>query len=435
MTAVHVVGGGLAGAEAAWQCAQAGYDVRLSEMRPSKLTPAHQSGDLAELVCSNSFRAQSLSNAAGLLKEELRQLNSLIMACADCHAIGAGGALAVDRKAFAQEVTHRIQAHPRIHLVHEEVTTIPPGPAIIATGPLTSDAMAASLQAWTGESSFYFYDAAAPIVMADSVDMDHAFWQSRYDKGPAEDYLNCPLDKATYEAFYQALMEAEWAPTQDFEEEKFFEGCMPIETMAGRGMQTLLFGPMKPVGLVDPRTGQEPYAVLQLRRDDAEGRLMNLVGFQTRMKWPDQDRVFRRIPALAKAEFVRFGVMHRNAYLNSPRLLDACGRVKDMEAVFMAGQMTGVEGYIESVASGLVAGLALSADLAGNPLAPLPLTTAIGSLMAYISSKPGKDFQPMHTNFGLMPPLANRVKPKSLRNEKMSQRALADLTDWQERMA
>lgn len=434
MRPVHVVGGGLAGSEAAWQLAQAGYDVILSEMRPHKQTPAHQTGDLAELVCSNSFRSMDLANAAGLLKEELRLLGSFVMACADAHALGAGGALAVDRQGFSREVTQRLAAHPRIRISHQEVVDIPQGPAVIATGPLTSDALAQALQAWTGEESFYFYDAAAPIVMADSIDQDHAFWQSRYDKGPKEDYLNCPLDEATYKVFYQALMEADWAPTQDFEKDIFFESCMPIETMAGRGFQTLLFGPMKPVGLQDPKTGREPYAVLQLRRDDAQGTLMNLVGFQTRMTWTAQDKVFRLIPALAQAEFVRYGVMHRNAYLNSPAFLDALGRVKALEGVYMAGQMTGVEGYIESVASGLVAGLSLSRDLAGSPLEPLPMTTAMGSLLAYISTKPGKNFQPMHTNFGLMPPLAERVKPKKHRNEKMAARALADLRLWQERM-
>ncbi|SDD99543.1 FADH(2)-oxidizing methylenetetrahydrofolate--tRNA-(uracil(54)-C(5))-methyltransferase TrmFO [Peptococcus niger] len=428
MHKVRVIGGGLAGSEAAWQLAERGIGVTLYEMRPMTMTPAHHSGDLGELVCSNSLRAKDLGHAAGLLKEELRRAGSLIMRLADAHAIGAGGALAVDRVGFQRAITEAIETHPLITLQREEIREIPEdGITLVASGPLTSDALSASLKDLTGAEQLYFYDAAAPIVSKESIHMEDAFWQSRYDKGQAEDYLNCPMDEATYANFYRALLEAPWAETKDFEDEVFFEGCMPIETMAARGRDTLRFGPMKPVGLVDPATGETPYAVVQLRHDDAQGQLMNIVGFQTRMRWGAQEDLLKRIPALRDAEIVRYGVMHRNTYMNSPQVLLPTGQLKARPSLLFAGQMTGVEGYIESTAGGLVAGInAARLALEQAPLA-FPATTAIGALLAYITSGNGQNFQPMNINFGLLPPLAKRVRNKKERGGKYAERALTDL--------
>ena len=428
MHKVRVIGGGLAGSEAAWQLAERGIGVTLYEMRPMTMTPAHHSGDLGELVCSNSLRAKDLSHAAGLLKEELRRAGSLIMRLADAHAIGAGGALAVDRVGFQRAITEAVEAHPLITLQREEIREIPEdGITLVASGPLTSDALSASLKDLTGAEQLYFYDAAAPIVSKESIHMEDAFWQSRYDKGPAEDYLNCPMDEATYVDFYRALLEAPWAETKDFEDEVFFEGCMPIETMAARGRDTLRFGPMKPVGLVDPATGETPHAVVQLRHDDAQGQLMNIVGFQTRMRWGAQEDLLKKIPALRDAEIVRYGVMHRNTYMNSPQVLLPTGQLKARPSLLFAGQMTGVEGYIESTAGGLVAGI--NAARLASEQAPLafPATTAIGALLAYITSGNGQNFQPMNINFGLLPPLAKRVRNKKERGGKYAERALTDL--------
>lgn len=428
MPDVTVIGAGLAGSEAAWQLAERGYAVQLWEMRPKETTPAHQTDAFGELVCSNSLRALSLDNAAGLLKEELRRCGSLVMQAADATAIPAGGALAVDREAFSRYITERLKAHPNINIVTEEVRAVPrEGLVIVASGPLTSSALSEDIGELTGEDTFYFYDAAAPIVLTESIDMAEAFWQSRYDKGETADYLNCPMDEATYRAFYQALMAAEWAPTKDFEKEIFFEGCMPVEVMGARGYQTLLFGPMKPVGLTDPRTGETPYAVLQLRKDDEEGRLMNIVGFQTRMLWPEQRKVLAMVPALRNAEIVRYGVMHRNSFMNAPRLLSATGQLNSRDTLFFAGQMTGVEGYIESTASGLVAGRNAACLLAEKAPRILPETTAIGALMHYITHANPRYFQPMNINFGLMPSLPNKIRNKKERSQKMAERALQDL--------
>jgi len=430
LTYVSVLGAGLAGSEAAWQLAQRGVKVKLYEMRPQKTTPAHQGPYFAELVCSNSLRADRLENAVGLLKEEMRHLDSLIMACADKHRLPAGGALAVDREGFAREVTQRLSSHPLVEVIHQEVTELPgQGITVLATGPLTSPALTEELRRITGEEFLYFYDAAAPIIDGETIDYDKVFWASRYDKGD-KDYLNCPLNKEEYERFYHALITAEIHPIKSFEKEIYFEGCMPIEVMASRGPQTLLFGPLKPVGLIDPRTNQRPYAVIQLRRDNAAGSLFNMVGFQTHLKWGEQKRVFRMIPGLENAEFVRYGTMHRNTFINSPRLLHPTTQLKKYPYVLVAGQISGVEGYVESAASGLIAGInAARLFSKKDPLVP-PRTTAIGSLLNYITSADPEEFQPMNITFGLMPPWPEKIRDKKEKNLRLARRALEDLEKW-----
>ncbi|MFC5401926.1 FADH(2)-oxidizing methylenetetrahydrofolate--tRNA-(uracil(54)-C(5))-methyltransferase TrmFO [Cohnella soli] len=421
---VTVVGAGLAGSEAAWQIAKQGVPVTLYEMRPVKRTPAHHTGDFAELVCSNSLRANGLANAVGVLKEEMRRLDSLILSCADQHAVPAGGALAVDREGFSAEVTNRLRSHPLITVVSEEVQSIPrEGIVVIATGPLTSSELAEDIKSLMGEEYFYFFDAAAPIVEKDSIDLDKVFLASRYDKGEAA-YLNCPMTEAEYDAFYEALVTAETAEVKDFEKEMYFEGCMPIEVMAKRGKQTMLFGPMKPVGLVDPRTGIKSHAVIQLRQDNAAGTLYNIVGFQTHLKWGEQKRVFSMIPGLENAEFVRFGVMHRNTFINSPKLLKSTYQFLNRDSLFFAGQMTGVEGYVESAASGLVSGINAGRLARGLEPVTLPQHTTLGSMAHYITTADFKHFQPMNANFGLFPPLDRRMKSKKEKNEAIAARAL-----------
>lgn len=426
--AVNVVGGGLAGSEAAWQIARQGVPVKLYEMRPVRKTPAHISSNFAELVCSNSLRAAALTNAVGVLKEEMRQLDSLIIQSADAHAVPAGGALAVDREGFSEAVTQALEAHPLVEIVRAEVNDLPQeGITVIATGPLTSPSLSAAIKDFVGQDYLYFFDAAAPIVQRDSINMDKVYLASRYNKGEAA-YLNCPMSEEEFSDFYDALIHAELAPLHDFEEEKYFEGCMPVEVMAKRGIKTLLFGPMKPVGLEDPRTGKRPYAVVQLRQDNAAATLFNMVGFQTHLKWGEQARVFRMIPGLEEAEFVRFGVMHRNTYINSPGILLPTYQTRQRPNLFFAGQITGVEGYVESAAAGLVAGM--NAGRLAKGLAPveLPHTTAIGSLAYYITHTESKYFQPMNATFGLLPELPVRVKDKKERALKYAERALADLS-------
>ena len=427
---VTVIGAGLAGCEAAWQLTRAGIPVRLMEMKPEKKSPAHHSDDFAELVCSNSLRSDQLENAVGLLKEELRRCGSLILSCADAHRVEAGGALAVDRFGFSGAVTEKIRTNPLITVVEGEVTAIPEhGEVIVASGPLTSDALFADIQArFPEQDSLHFFDAAAPLVTAESVDMGSAWFASRYDKGTA-DYINCPLTEEEYCAFWEALTTAQEAEVHGFEDKNVFEGCMPVEVMARRGFDTLRYGPLKPKGLPDPKTGREPYAVVQLRRDNAEGSIYNLVGFQTHLKWPEQKRVFSMIPALREAAFVRYGVMHRNTYLDSPRLLDRYYRLKREERITFAGQITGVEGYVESTASGFLAGTELARRLKGQPPLDLPQETAIGALALYVSSGSVGDFQPMNVNFGIIPPLDHRVKGKRNKNAELSQRALAALEE------
>ncbi len=428
---IAVIGAGLAGSEAAWQIAQRGESVELYEMRPDKQTEAHHTEGFAELVCSNSLRSDQLESGPGLLKEELRRMNSLIMDAADHTRVPAGGAQAVDREAFSSWITTKIRNHPNIKVITKEVTHFPEDQIVIcASGPLTSDTLFSFINELTGADTLYFYDAAAPIITAESVDMERAFWQSRYDKGDGADYLNCPLSIEEYRVFYDTLMQAEWAPTKDFEKEIFFEGCMPIETMAKRGFQTLLYGPMKPVGLVDPHTGETPFAVVQLRREDENGRLFNIVGFQTRTKWGDQKKVIQTIPALSNAEIVRYGVMHRNTFLNGPMVLQETGQMKKREDIFFAGQMTGVEGYIESTASGLVAGINAARLAKGEQMLVFPRTTAIGALMNHVGSSPTNHFQPMNINFGLLPAPENKIRSKKERNSYYAQRALADLSTW-----
>lgn len=424
-----VIGGGLAGCEAAWQAASRGVPVLLYEMRPGKSTGAHHGGDLAELVCSNSLRAGSTTNAVGLLKEEMRLLGSLIVEIADQTRVPAGGALAVDRDAFARGVTARIVEHPLITLVREEVCTIPEGVTVIASGPLTSPGLAEHLRARLGEEYLAFFDAAAPIVTRESVDMDIAYFASRYGKGDA-DYLNCPMSEDEYKAFYSELMQAELQEIKELDKLTVFEGCMPIETMAARGPDTMRFGPLKPVGLRDPRTGQRPHAVVQLRQDNREGSLYNMVGFQTRLKWAEQKRVFRMIPGLARAEFVRYGVMHRNTFINSRRLLTPALELRSDPRVLFAGQMTGVEGYVESAASGLVAGLNAVCKLTGRAPLVFPTETAHGALLAYITEEQPGPLQPMNVTFGLFPALDHRIKDKQLRNKAYSDRAIGKLTDF-----
>ena len=426
MNPVTVVGAGLAGSEAAWQLAIRGIPVRLTEMKPKKMTPAHVSPWFAELVCSNSLRSDELTNAVGLLKEELRRLGSLIMLCANEHRVAAGGALAVDRVGFARAVTDRLRAHPLVEVVEEEVTDFPDGEVIIATGPLTSDAFADTILRRTGSEGMHFYDAVAPIVSLESVDMTSAFRASRYDKGTA-DYINCPMNAEEYEAFWRELISAREAEVHGFDDAGVFEGCMPVEVMARRGVDTLRFGPLKPVGLRDPRGGKEPYAVVQLRQDNAEGTLYNMVGFQTHLAFGEQKRVFSMIPALRNADFVRYGVMHRNTYLQSPGLLDRYYRLIGEERVAFAGQITGVEGYVESCASGMLASLELSARLLGLPAEDFSRATAIGALALYVSGGSVGDFQPMNVNFGIIEPLDRRVRGKRNKNAEISRRALEEI--------
>ena len=429
MKKVNIIGAGLAGSEAAWQLAQRGIPVRLYEMRPKKYSPAHHTDAFGELVCSNSLRANNIENAVGLLKEEMRRLDSLIMKCADDNQVPAGGALAVDREKFSAQITATIKQHPLIEIIYEEVTTVPEDEiTIIATGPLTEGAMADYVKQVTSQDDLYFYDAAAPIVTAESINYEKAFWASRYDKGDA-DYLNCPMTEEEYNRFYDALTTAELIETKEFEKEKFFEGCMPIEAMASRGRQTLLFGPMKPVGLVDHRREEEEfYAVVQLRKDNQEGTLFNIVGFQTRMKWGEQKRVLQMIPGLEHAEIVRYGVMHRNTFVNSPIALESTCRIKSREQLFLAGQITGVEGYVESTASGLVAGINAARMYQEQELIKFPLTTAIGGLMNYIVTADPKHFQPMNVNFSRIPPLeGKKIRNKKEKNAIIAQRALNDL--------
>lgn len=421
---VTVIGAGLAGSEAAWQLAKRGIQVTLREMKPEKRTPAHITDHFAELCCSNSLRSDQLENAVGLLKEELRRLDSLILACADATRVEAGGALAVDRHGFAALVTEKIKSHPNITVVPGEVTEIPSGEVIIASGPLTSDALAQRLQALLGQDSgLHFYDAAAPLVSAESVDMDKAWFGSRYDRG-TDDYVNCPMNKEEYDAFWQALTTAQEAEVHGFEDSMVFEGCMPVEVMARRGHDTLLYGPLKSRGLDDPRTGRWPYAVVQLRRDNADGTVYNLVGFQTHLRFPEQRRVFSMIPALHDAEFLRYGVMHRNTFLNSPRLLDRYYRLKAEPQISFAGQMTGVEGYVESAASGFLAGVETARRLQGKAPLDFPRETAIGALGLYVSNESVTVFQPMNINFGIIPPLDHHVKGKRNKNAELSRRSL-----------
>ncbi|MDY2719358.1 MAG: methylenetetrahydrofolate--tRNA-(uracil(54)-C(5))-methyltransferase (FADH(2)-oxidizing) TrmFO [Candidatus Faecousia sp.] len=431
MTEVKVIGAGLAGCEAAWQLANRGISVRLYEMKPAKMTPAHHSTDFAELVCSNSFRGDRLENAVGLLKEELRRLGSLIMACADETRVEAGGCLAVNRYGFSGLVTERIHSHPNITVVSQEVTQVPQGPVIIATGPLTSDALSDAIAAYFGNTKYLnFFDAAAPLVSFDSLDMDRAWFASRYDRGTA-DYVNCAMDEAEYKAFVAELAAAQEAEVHGFEDKMVFEGCMPVEVMARRGEDTLRFGPLKPVGLKDPKTGKEPYAVVQLRKDNADGSIYNMVGFQTHLKFSEQRRVFSMIPALRQAEFVRYGVMHRNTFLDSPRLLDACYADRRDPLVAFAGQMTGVEGYVESTASGYLAAVAMAAKVQGKPLPEVSNQTAIGALARYISDESVVNFQPMNINFGIIAPLGYKVKGKANKNLAIANRALEQLAQLQ----
>lgn len=432
MKKVIIVGAGMAGSEAAWQVAQRGIKVDLYEMRPEKSTPAHKTEKFAELVCSNSLRGAGLENAVGLLKEEMRQLNSIIMESADINRVPAGGALAVDREGFSQYITDKVKNHPNVTVINKEIETIPQEDdaiTIIASGPLTSEVLAKSIGELTGQDYFYFYDAAAPLISKESIDMSKAYRASRYGKGTA-DYINCPMDKEEYEKFWQELTTAELAPIKEFEKAKFFEGCMPVEEMARRGIDTLLYGPLKPVGLEDPKTGKRPYAVVQLRQDNAADSLYNIVGFQTHLKWPEQKRVFGLIPGLENAEFVRYGVMHRNTFINSPELLRPTLQYKDRDDLLFAGQMTGVEGYIESAASGLVAGVNAAYLAKGENPVIFPEQTAHGSMCKYITSAVAKHFQPMNANFGLMPPLEERIRDKKLKKQKIAERALEFLAKF-----
>ncbi len=432
MDKVTVLGAGLAGSECAWQLARRGISVRLVEMKPGKMTPAHSSPYFAELVCSNSLRSDELSNAVGLLKAEMRRMGSLIMESADKNRVAAGGALAVDREGFSRYITDKLAAHPNVEIVAEEAADIPDGEVVIATGPLSSDAIAERITALCPGSDLHFYDAVAPIVTLESVDMDSAFFASRYDKGTA-DYVNCPMDKDEYLAFVRELCGAKEAAVHGFDDGAVFEGCMPVEVMARRGVDTLRYGPLKPVGLVDPRTGRENYAVVQLRRDNADGTIYNMVGFQTHLTWGEQKRVFSMIPALRNAEFVRYGVMHRNTYLNSPKLLDRYYRLRSEPRISFAGQMTGVEGYVESAASGMLVGIETAARLMGLEPVDFPQETAIGALGLYISGGSVGDFQPMNINFGIITPLGYRVKGKRNKNAVISERSLEIIEKLQDR--
>lgn len=428
---ITIIGGGLAGSEAAWQAAQKGIEVHLYEMRPHTMTPAHHSGDLAEVVCSNSLGSYLTTVASGLLKEELRRFGSLLMEAAQKNRIPAGGALAVDREGFSRYISEKIETHPNIALHREEVSEIPSdGIVIIASGPLTSPAIAQKIQELTGSQSLFFYDAAAPIVEADSLDRSIIFSASRYDKGEGE-YLNCPMNQEEYERFLEALIGAELAPIKDFEAEHYFEGCLPVEVIAKRGKDTLRFGPLKPVGLTDPRTGCEPYAVVQLRQDNAAGTLYNLVGFQTRLKWGEQKRVFSLIPGMEIAEFVRFGVMHKNLFIHSPEVLDQTLQLKKDERIFFTGQICGVEGYTESITTGLVAGINAARFAQGEEPLDWPAVSMTGALLRYITTPKEKgQFQPMNANWGLLPPLERRVRKKREKNGLLAERALSALQSF-----
>ena len=423
MKTVTVLGAGLAGSECAWQLAKRGIDVKLIEMKPVKMTPAHTSPNFAELVCSNSLRSDELTNAVGLLKAEMRAMGSLIMESADANKVAAGGALAVDREGFSKYITDKLKSLQNVEVVSAEATEIPEGEVVIATGPLSSDAIAEKIAALCPDSDLHFYDAVAPIVTLESVDMDSAFFASRYDKGTA-DYVNCPMDKDEYLAFVEELVHAKEAEVHGFDDGGVFEGCMPVEVMARRGVDTLRYGPLKPVGLIDPRTGRENYAVVQLRRDNADGTIYNIVGFQTHLTWGEQKRVFSMIPALRNAEFVRYGVMHRNTYLNSPKLLDRYYRLRTDGRISFAGQMTGVEGYVESAASGMLVGIETAARVLGMEPVDFPQETAIGALSLYVSGGSVGDFQPMNVNFGIISPLGYRVKGKRNKNAEISKRSL-----------
>jgi len=421
---VKVIGAGLAGTEAAWQLAQRGISVELYEMKPHKKSPAHHTDTFAELVCSNSLRGDKIENAVGLLKEELRRLDSLIISCADATRVEAGGCLAVDRQGFSDLVTEKIRSHPNITVIDEEVTEVPEGPVIIATGPLTSDALSKAIGEYFGSDYLHFFDAAAPLVTAESVDMNEAWWQSRYDRG-TPDYVNCAMNKEQYEAFIAELISAEEAEVHGFEDKRVFEGCMPVEVMARRGQDTLRYGPLKPVGLVDPKTGKEPYAVVQLRQDNAAKSVYNLVGFQTHLKFGEQKRVFSMIPALKNAEFVRYGVMHQNTFLQSPNLLDKYYADRRNPLVAFAGQMTGVEGYVESAASGFLAAVAMAAKVQEREIPDFPKETAIGALGLYISDGRIENFQPMNVNFSIIAPLEQRIRKKAEKNLAIANRSLA----------
>ena len=423
MKTVTVLGAGLAGSECAWQLAKRGINVKLIEMKPVKMTPAHTSPNFAELVCSNSLRSDELTNAVGLLKAEMRAMGSLIMESADANKVAAGGALAVDREGFSKYITDKLKSLSNVEVVSAEATEIPEGEVVIATGPLSSDAIAEKIAALCPDSDLHFYDAVAPIVTLESVDMDSAFFASRYDKGTA-DYVNCPMDKDEYLAFVEELTHAKEAEVHGFDDGGVFEGCMPVEVMARRGVDTLRYGPLKPVGLIDPRTGRENYAVVQLRRDNADGTIYNIVGFQTHLTWGEQKRVFSMIPALRNAEFVRYGVMHRNTYLNSPKLLDRYYRLRTDGRISFAGQMTGVEGYVESAASGMLVGIETAARVLGMEPVDFPQETAIGALSLYVSGGSVGDFQPMNVNFGIISPLGYRVKGKRNKNAEISKRSL-----------
>lgn len=427
---VTVVGAGLAGAEAAWQILRQGLAVELYEMRPDKLTPAHHTHLFAELVCSNSLRSAALENAVGLLKEEMRRMDSLIMQCADQHRVPAGGALAVDREGFAAAVTETLTNHPDVQIIRDEVKHVPEGKTVVlATGPLTSDALSSWIIELTGTGQMYFYDAVAPIVTSESINRDVAFLSSRYDKGEAA-YINCPMNREEYLSFWRALVEAEKAPRKEFDREVHFEGCMPIEVLAGRGLDTMRFGPLKPVGLTDPRTGRRPYAVVQLRQDNAAGTLYNLVGFQTNLRWNEQRRVFRMIPGLEQAELVRYGVMHRNTYINSPTLLAPTFQYLKRPDMFFAGQLTGVEGYVESAASGLMAGFNAARLVLGLDPVVFPRETAHGSLAHYITNADPAHFQPMNITIGLLPPWEEQIKDRKKRNRLIADRSLSCLSEW-----
>lgn len=430
MNKITVIGAGLAGSEAAWQIAQQGIEVRLVEMRPKKKSPAHCTDEFAELVCSNSLRAAGLTNAVGILKEEMRQFDSLIMRAADESRVPAGGALAVDRNQFSRIITETLVNHPLVEVIREEETQIPTeGVVVVASGPLTSDALSEDIARYTGGASLYFYDAAAPIVEGDSLDMGKIFRQSRYQKGDGDDYLNCPMNEEEYQNFYEALIGAEVAPRKEFEPLKLFEGCMPIEELGRRGRDTMRYGPLKPVGILDPHTGKRPYAVIQLRQENREATLFNLVGFQTHLKWPEQKRVFCMIPGLENAEFARYGVMHRNTFLDSPRLLEVTQQLRKEPRIFFAGQMTGVEGYVESAASGLIAGINAGRLFSNNDPVVFPVEMVMGSLMQYISGYDGKNFQPMNATMGLLPSLETekRIKDKKLRASMLYERSFGKL--------
>ncbi|MDB6352208.1 methylenetetrahydrofolate--tRNA-(uracil(54)-C(5))-methyltransferase (FADH(2)-oxidizing) TrmFO [Trichococcus sp. K1Tr] len=427
---VTVIGAGLAGSEAAFQIAEQGIHVDLYEMRPKKMTPAHHTSGFAELVCTNSLRGNQVTNAAGLIKEEMRHLNSLIIKAADATALPAGGALAVDRDNFSAYVTKTLEDHPNITIHLDELTALPEGITVVATGPLTSEPLSQSIQSFIEMEGLYFYDAAAPVLEKDSINMEKVYLKSRYDNGEAA-YLNCPMSKAEFESFYRELIAAEVAPLKEFEEEKYFDGCMPFEVMASKGEKTLLFGPMKPVGLEDPKTGKIPYAVVQLRQDNAAGSLYNIVGFQTHLKWGEQKRILQMIPGLENAEIVRYGVMHRNTFLNSPKILRSTYQSQKRDDLFFAGQMTGVEGYVESAASGLLAGLNAARMASGQECVVFPKETMIGAMSHYITNTDSKHFQPMNANFGIIEPLGGKkIRDKQLKNQMIADKALAALDEF-----